>query len=55
MYLTFLRPFAELAGVANDIDWTCPRDIPHELYPLVTAEGEPPEGDPDTDPFPLYD
>ena len=55
VYFTFLRPFAELAGVANDIDWTCPRDTPPELYPLVTAEGEPPEGDPDPDPFPLYD
>ena len=55
VYLTFLRPFAELAGVANEIDWTCPRDTPPDLYPLVTAESEPPEGDSDADPFPLYD
>ncbi|MBT6371053.1 MAG: hypothetical protein HOJ86_00100 [Acidimicrobiaceae bacterium] len=55
VYFTFLRPFAELAGVANEIDWTCPRDTPDDLYPLVTAEGDPPDSDPDTDPFPPYD
>ncbi len=54
VYLTFLRPFAELAGVADEIDWTCPRDTPADLYPLVTAEGDPPPGDPEADPFPLY-
>lgn len=26
VYFTFLRPFAEVAGVADDLDWTCPRD-----------------------------
>jgi len=26
VYFTFLRPFAELAGVADDLDWTVPRD-----------------------------
>jgi hypothetical protein len=26
VYFTFLRPFAELAGIADDLDWTVPRD-----------------------------
>jgi hypothetical protein len=26
VYFTFLRPFAEVAGVADDLDWTVPRD-----------------------------
>ena len=32
VYFTFLRPFAELAGV--DLDWTVPRDS-IDLYPLL--------------------
>ena len=32
VYFTFLRPFAELAGV--DVDWTVPRDSA-DLYPLL--------------------
>jgi hypothetical protein len=32
VYFTFLRPFAELAGV--DLDWTVPRDST-DLYPLL--------------------
>ena len=55
VYFSFLRPFAELAGVANEIDWTCPRDIQDDLYPLVTAEMDPPERDSEADPFPLYE
>ena len=55
VYFTFLRPFAELAGVVDEIDWTCPRDTPDDLYPLVTAEGDPPERDSDADPYALYD
>lgn len=54
VYFSFLRPFAELAGVAHEIDWTCPRDTPTDLYDLVTAEMEPPEQDPKADPYPLY-
>ncbi len=26
MYFTFLRPFALAAGVADELDWTVPRD-----------------------------
>ncbi len=54
VYFTFLRPFAELAGVTNEIDWACPRDTPDELYQLVTVEGDPPEQDSDAAPFALY-
>ena len=37
----FLRPFAEEAGVADELDWTVPRDIPGPLYELVSAmEGD---------------
>ena len=54
VYFTFLRPFAELAGVADEIDWTCPRDTPADLYPLVTAEMDPPESDLEADPYPSY-
>ena len=32
VYFTFLRPFADLAGV--DLDWTVPRDS-LDLYPLL--------------------
>ena len=54
VYLTFLRPFAELAGVADQIDWTCPRDTPADLYPLVTADVEASQLDPDADPYPPF-
>ncbi len=54
VYFTFLRPFAEIAGVADDIDWTCPRDTPADLYPLVTADVEPPERDTDADLYAPY-
>jgi hypothetical protein len=42
VYFTFLRPFAELAGV--DLDWTVPRDST-DLYPfLELIDGEMPGG-----------
>jgi hypothetical protein len=42
VYFTFLRPFAELAGV--DLDWTVPRDST-DLYPLLELiDGELPGG-----------
>ena len=44
VYFTFLRPFAELAGV--DVDWTVPRDST-DLYPFLElvdgALGPPPD------------
>ena len=54
VYLTFLRPFAELAGVADEIDWACPRDTPADLYPLVTADVEASQPDPDADIYPPF-
>jgi len=41
VYFTFLRPFAELAGVADDLDWSVPRDLPEPVYQLMSAmEGD---------------
>lgn len=36
VYFSFLRPFAEVAGCASDLDWTVPRDS-LDLYPLLEA------------------
>lgn len=36
VYFTFLKPFAELAGVADQLDWTAPRDVPPPLYELFS-------------------
>jgi hypothetical protein len=41
VYFTFLRPFAEVAGIADDLDWTVPRDVPQPLYEMFSAmEGD---------------
>jgi hypothetical protein len=41
VYFSFLRPYAAEAGIADDLDWTVPRDIPGPLYDLVSAmEGD---------------
>jgi hypothetical protein len=41
VYFSFLRPFAEVAGVVDDLDWTVPRDVPDPLYELLSAtQGE---------------
>ncbi len=37
VYFSFLRPFAELAGVADALDWTVPRDLPEPLYEVMSA------------------
>lgn len=37
VYFSFLRPFAEEAGLANEIDWSVPRDTPEPLYQLFSA------------------
>jgi hypothetical protein len=45
VYFTFLRPFADLAGV--ELDWTVPRDS-LDLYPfLELIDGAPPIGEQD--------
>jgi hypothetical protein len=54
VYFTFLRPFAELAGV--DVDWTVPRDS-LDLYPmleLIDGSLEPPPGAPVETPESYY-
>ena len=28
VYFSFLRPFAAVAGIADELDWTVPRDLP---------------------------
>ena len=48
VYFSFLRPFAEVAGVAEDLDWTVPRDTVGPLYDAFepfTGEGASVEGD----------
>lgn len=41
VYFSFLKPFADAAGVGGQLDWTVPRDIPDPLYQLLSAmEGE---------------
>jgi hypothetical protein len=41
VYFTFLRPFAELAGVADELDWTVPRDLPDVVVEFLAAmEGD---------------
>jgi len=37
VYFSFLRPFAEIAGVVDDLDWTVPRDLPEPLYEMMSA------------------
>jgi hypothetical protein len=41
VYFTFLRPFAQEAGVDGALDWTVPRDLPDPVYEMVSAiEGD---------------
>jgi hypothetical protein len=41
VYFSFLRPFAELAGIADELDWSVPRDLPEPAYELMSAmQGE---------------
>jgi hypothetical protein len=55
VYFTFLRPFAELAGVADELDWTVPRDLPEPIYQLMSAmQGENAGVEEDEDYYDLY-
>jgi hypothetical protein len=49
VYFTFLEPFAEVAGVADELDWTVPLAVPPPLVELISAidEVDLPEPDPD--------
>jgi hypothetical protein len=43
VYFTFLRPFAEVAGVADELDWTVPLAVPgpaYELFCAITGDEE---------------
>ncbi len=41
VYFTFLRPFAEVAGIAEELDWSVPRDLPEPVYEFMSAmEGD---------------
>jgi hypothetical protein len=41
VYFSFLRPFAEEAGMADELDWTVPRDLPDHVYELFSViEGD---------------
>jgi hypothetical protein len=42
VYFTFLRPFAEAAGIADRLDWSMPRDS-LDLYPLLELFESTPE------------
>lgn len=37
VYFTFLRPFAEVAGVAGELDWSVPSAVPEPLYQLFSS------------------
>ncbi|MEX0874498.1 MAG: hypothetical protein WD646_12345 [Actinomycetota bacterium] len=55
VYFTFLRPFAEVAGVADHLDWTVPRDSLDVYDMLEGFEGTNTPPDPDAPyywPFP---
>jgi hypothetical protein len=55
VYFSFLRPFAEIAGVADQLDWTVPRDLPAPLYELLSAmQGENAGVPPDEAYYELY-
>jgi hypothetical protein len=47
VYFTFLRPFAAVAGVAEALDWSVPRDS-RDLYEGLSTIDRAPDIDPDT-------
>jgi hypothetical protein len=50
VYFSFLRPFAVVAGVADELDWGVPRDIPDPLYELLAqVNGEDVPFEPDAE------
>lgn len=58
VYFSFLRPFAEVAGVAEEIDWTVPRDVTgpaYQLFSIIEGANTAIEEDPATfyPPLPL--
>jgi hypothetical protein len=51
VYFTFLRPLAEVAGVADHVDWTVPRDSIDVYEALCQVEHLPPPQPDDTVPY----
>ncbi len=47
VYFTFLRPFAEIAGIADELDWTVPRDSldVYEMIEPFEGTNQPPDPD----------
>jgi len=37
VYFSFLKPFADVAGMGDQLDWTVPRDLPETWYELFSA------------------
>ncbi|MGI8664028.1 MAG: hypothetical protein ACR2LQ_12590 [Acidimicrobiales bacterium] len=55
VYFSFLRPFASEAGIADELDWTVPRDLPAFAYELLSAvEGDNAGIDPESDYYELF-
>jgi len=53
VYFTFLKPFAEVAGVADEFDWSVPSAVPEPLYRLFSSlQGDEIELDPDAEYYP---
>ncbi len=40
VYFSFLRPFAQVAGVEDQLDWSVPRDLDPQVYELLVAAGQ---------------
>ena len=53
VYFSFLRPFALAAGIADQLDWTVPRDS-MDLYPFLSLIDGTPEGMEVPDPGAYY-
>lgn len=54
VYFSFLRPFAEVAGVADRLDWTCPRDSGDVYDMLAGLEGSSTPADSDGPYYPAF-
>ncbi len=55
VYFSFLKPFADLSGIGEDLDWTVPRDMPDPWYQLFSAmEGENQATEDDGDYYSLF-
>lgn len=49
VYFTFLRPFADAAGVAGDLDWSVPSALNDQMYELLAAFDDEAAPTPDPD------